>query len=1052
MKLQFKQQDFQIQAVNAVVDCFKGQELKTNRFTLERSRELIRKAKEAASGATKSFELETDLMEDIGYRNSPVQITESQLLENLHEVQERNDIRESEQIERPKGVKLGYNLTIEMETGTGKTYTYIRTMYELNKHYGWSKFIIIVPSIAIREGVFKSFEVTEDHFQELYGHKIKPFIYNSGRPQDIETFASDSRISVMIINTQAFSSPQIDKATGRLKENAGNRIYRELDQFGTRKPIEIIAQTNPILIIDEPQSVDGEQTLSSMQAFNPLFTLRYSATHKVDYNKIYRLDALDAYNKHLVKKIQVKGISLKGSTGTTGYLYLEQISLSTTKPPFAVLEFEKRGSEVPKKVRLKLSEGANLYELSGGIPAYKNMTITEINGYLNKVTIGGQEIFPGEILNDVDELTFRRIQIRETIQSHFQRERSLFEKGIKVLSLFFIDSVEKYRSYDDAGDPAPGDYAKIFEEEYNNVRSEFLDLFQGDYNDYLVDTDPGKVHKGYMPTSYVEYLKRDSAQRVHEGYFSIDKKGKSINPSVKRDSEESDDVSAYDLIMKDKVRLLSFDEPTRFIFSHSALKEGWDNPNVFQICALKSNEVGSTIRRRQEVGRGMRLCVNKNGTRLDYEMVGEQVHEINRLTIIASESYESFAKGLQSEIAATLKDRPQKADVAYFVDKVLRNESGETYRITKQDAELINKYLYKKEILDDDNNIVARDEIEQYKIELPEKFEPFKAAICNYLKQVYSGKAFKPEDERQTIILKTNRNFNRKEFQDLWEKINIKTVYEVQFDTAKLIQDCKNHINKDLQIADRSYQVQSGELQEGTREQMQDGVLMVQTARQNVRLKADVTSHATYDIVGEIESLTFLTRSTIVSILKSINPDKFLLLRKNPEEFIAKCGKLINEVKASLIINNIVYHKLDERHDAKTVFTNDKNALRNSELLKKHIYDYLTTDSTVEAEFAKALENSAEVVVYAKLPKSFYISTPVANYSPDWAIVLDKEKVRHIYFVTETKGSDSDSELRKIELLKIHCADEHFKEISGQEVRFSKVSSFDKLLEIVQLK
>lgn len=1042
MKLQFKQQDFQIQAINAVVDCFKGQELKTNRFTLERSRELIRMAKEAASGATKSLELETDLMEDIGYRNSPIQITELQLLENIHEVQERNEIRESEHVERPKGVKLGYNLTIEMETGTGKTYTYIRTMYELNKHYGWSKFIIIVPSIAIREGVFKSFEVTEDHFQELYGHKIKPFIYNSGKPQDIETFASDSRISVMIINTQAFNAKGADT----------RRIYQELDQFGTRKPIEIIAQTNPILIIDEPQSVDGEQTLSSMQDFNPLFTLRYSATHKVDYNKIYRLDALDAYNKHLVKKIQVKGISLKGSTGTTGYLYLEQISLSTTKPPYAVLEFEKRVGEGVKKVRQKLIEGTNLYELSGNIPAYKNMTISEINGNLNKVTIGGLEIFPGEILNDVDELTFRRIQIRETIQSHFQRERSLFEKGIKVLSLFFIDSVEKYRSYDDAGVPTPGDYANIFEEEYNNVRSEFLDLFQGDYNDYLVDSDPGKVHKGYMPTSYVEYLKRDSAQRVHEGYFSIDKKGKSIDPNVKRGSDESDDISAYDLIMKDKFRLLSFEEPTRFIFSHSALKEGWDNPNVFQICALKSNEVGSSIRRRQEVGRGMRLCVNKNGTRLDYEMVGEQVHEINKLTIIASESYESFAKGLQSEIAATLKDRPQKADVAYFVDKVLRNESGETYRITKQDAELINKYLFKKDILDEDNKIIARDEIEQYKIELPEKFEPFKAAICNYLKQVYSGKAFKPEDERQTIILKTNRNFTRKEFQDLWEKINIKTVYEVQFDTLLLIDDCKNRINKDLQIADRSYQVQSGELKEGTKEQMQEGVMMVQTARQNVRLKADMTINSAYDIVGEIESLTYLTRATIVAILKSIKPDKFLLLRKNPEEFIAKCGKIINEAKASLIINNIVYHKLDERHDAKTVFTNDKNALRNSELLKKHIYDYLTTDSTVEAEFAKALENSAEVVVYAKLPKSFYISTPIANYSPDWAIVLDKEKVRHIYFVTETKGSDSDSELRKIELLKIHCADEHFKEISGQEVRFSKVSSFDKLLEIVQLK
>lgn len=1041
MKLQFKEQDFQVQAVKAVVDCFIGQPLKTNRFTLERSTALIRKAKQAATGAAV---LDFEVEEEIGYRNSPVQVIESQILKNLHEVQKRNDLQESQEIQRPIGVKLGYNLTIEMETGTGKTYTYIRTMYELHKHYGWSKFIVIVPSIAIREGVFKSFEVTQDHFQELYGHKINPFIYNSGRPQDIENFASDSRISVMIINTQAFNASGAD----------ARRIYQELDQFGTRKPIDIIAQTNPILIIDEPQSVDGERTLKSMQDFNPLFTLRYSATHKVEYNKVYRLDALDAYNKRLVKKIQVKGINLKGSTGTTGYIYLEQISLSTTKPPFAVVEFEKRVGEGVKKVRQKLSEGANLYELSGNIPAYKNQTITEINGYQNKIVVGGQDIFPGDILNDKDESAFRRVQIRETILSHLQKEKQLFEKGIKVLSLFFIDSVDKYRGYDETGEQTLGEYARIFEEEYNNVRNEFLDLFQEEYNEFLKDTDPGKVHKGYMPSHYTEYLKRDDANKVHEGYFSIDKKGKTIDPTVKRGSEESDDISAYDLIMKDKERLLSFEEPTRFLFSHSALKEGWDNPNVFQICALKNAEGGSQTRRRQEVGRGMRLCVNKNGNRLDFESVGDQVHEINKLTVVASESYEAFAKGLQSEIAATLKDRPQKAEVEYFVGKLVHNEKEEEHRLTEDDAKKLNKVLYKHDVIDENDKITTqgRELIEQNKMPLPEHLEPYRESVGKLLKSIYTGEPFKPEDERQTIVLNVNPNFKKKEFQALWEKISLKTIYEVKFDTEKLITDSKVRINAQLNIGDRVYEVKTGELEDGTKEQMQEGSLVRESQRQLLKLKNDLFTNAVYDIVGEIETLTNLTRSTIVAILKSIKEEKFLLLRKNPEEFIAKCSKLINEVKASLIINNIVYHKIDERHDAKTVFTNDKSAIRNSELLKKHIYDYLTSDSKIESDFAKALENSTEVVVYAKLPKSFYISTPVANYSPDWAIVFDKEKVRHIYFVAESKGSDSDMDLREIEKLKIHCATEHFKEISGNEVKFEKVSSYDKLLEIVQLK
>lgn len=1047
MKLQFKQQDFQIEAVQAVVNCFERQPLKTNRFTLERSKELIKKAKLAALG-TQTLGYDTDILEDIGYRNSPVQLSDNQMLQNINAVQQNNNLLLSAQIERPAGVNLGFNLTIEMETGTGKTYTYIRTMYELHKHYGWSKFIVIVPSIAIREGVFSAFNITRDHFQELYGHKINPFIYNSGRPQDIENFASDSRISVIIINTQAFA------ARG---ENA-RRIRMELDQFGTRRPIDIIAQTNPILIIDEPQSVgrQGSVTLKSLEEFKPILTLRYSATHAQgeEYNKIYRLDALDAYNKKLVKKIQVKGISIKGIAGTDAYCYLEQIVLSTNKPPTAKFEFNKRSGDSIKRVRMNLALGANLFELSGGIPAYQHMSITEIDGYNNKIVLGGIELFPGDILNNINEHDFRRIQIRETIISHLEKEKELFYSDVKVLSLFFIDSVEKYRTYDDDNNPQLGEYAKIFEEEYRNLVNNFIDLFHQDYNDYLLQNNASDVHKAYMPSAYEAFLKRDTADQIHNGYFSIDKKGRAVNPGLSRGSDDSDDISAYDLIMKDKERLLSFDEPTRFIFSHSALKEGWDNPNVFQICALKNPDVGSENRRRQEVGRGMRLCVNKLGIRLDFDLLGDRVHHINKLTVIASEKFESFAKGLQAEIAASLKDRPQKAEVNYFTAKLLTNELGQSYRIAEEDARKLQFKLIQSQVIDEDYNITAlgRDLIEQQKVALPPSLTPFSDAVHKLLKSIYSVDLFKPEDERKAVSLHPNSNFAKKEFQDLWDKISFKSIYEVNFDTDKLITDSQSKINSDLYVSNRFFEVKTGELETGSKQDMESQNVIKETERTVTKIKNDLYTNVVYDLVGEIEARTHLKRQTIAAILKSISPAKFALMRVNPEEFIARAAHLINEVKSSLIINNIVYHKLENKHDAKTVFTNDKQWLNNNQLLKKHIYDYLLSDSQTESNFANALENATDVVVYAKLPKSFYIATPIENYSPDWAIVFDKEKVRHIYFVAETKGSDDDLQLREIEKLKIHCASKHFESVSNGSVKFSKISSYDKLLEIIQLK
>jgi type III restriction enzyme len=1044
MQLQFKEQQFQLNAVQAVVDCFAGQKKETTHFTLERSKDLLRQAEIVASGGGEQVGLE--LAESIGYRNRPLQISEQQFLQNIKDVQARNEILKSEKLERPAKAKHGYNLTIEMETGTGKTYTYIRTMYELHEQYGWSKFIIVVPSIAIREGAFKSFEVTQNHFQEIFGHKISPFIYNSSRPQDIESFASDSRISVMIINTQAFNA----------KGKDARRIYMELDQFGTRRPIEIISQTNPILIIDEPQSVDGEKTLEGMQDFNPLFTLRYSATHKVEYNKVFRLDALDAYNNKLVKKIQVKGINLKGFTGTTGYLYLEGIIISPTKSPLALIEYEKRSGQQVKRVRERLAEGANLFQLSGEMPQYKNYVVKNIDGYHNKIEINGKELFASEAIGNVDEKALRRIQIRETIISHLEKEKQLFDQGIKVLSLFFIDSVEKYKTYNAQGEEEPGEYAKLFEEEYNLVRSDYIDLFNQEYNDFLETSDPGNSHKGYMPTDYQKYLERDNAAHVHNGYFSIDKKNKLVNPETKKakkgEEAESDDITAYELIMKDKERLLSFSEPTRFLFSHSALKEGWDNPNVFQICALKNSD--AIIRRRQEVGRGMRLCVNDRGVRLDYETIGDAVHEVNKLTVIASESYESFAKGLQQEIADTLKDRPKKADVGFFTGKLLVNNEGLQMRLNESEALKLNKFLYKKEILDDDDRITieGREKIERNTVPLPEHLETFRTSIVKILKSIYSSEALHIENANAGLTISVNRNFARDEFQKLWNKINIKTIYEVRFDTEKLIADSKNKINAELSISERTYEVKSGELERTTtKEHLENLESFKQTSRTTKKLNTPVDTNTRYDLIGEIVTLTNLTRSTVVEILKKIHPQKFVLFQKNPEEFIARTSKFMNEVKASLIYNNIVYHKTEERHDAKTVFTNTKSVLRQSELLKKHIYDYLTTDSKIENTFAKQLEDATEVTVYAKLPKSFYVTTPIANYSPDWAIVFDKEHVRHIYFVAETKGSESDLELREIEKLKLHCAEKHFQEISGLEVHFAKISTYEKLLELVDL-
>lgn len=1009
MKIKFKEQEFQLDAVQAVIDCFKGQINEPSKFTLDR-------------GRTKNIlEGQIYFIDEEGFKNKPIEITEVDVLENIKKVQLKNGLKPSDKLEGK------YNLTIEMETGTGKTYTYIRTMYELYRSYGWSKFIVVVPSIAIREGVYKTFQMTEDHFMNLYGTKIRYFIYNSKQLHKIDQFASDAGINVMIINSQAFN------ARGR----DARKIYRELDEFASRKPIDIIAQTNPIVVIDEPQSVEGKKTKEALKLFNPLFTLRYSATHKEDFNKIYRLDALDAYNKKLVKKIKVKGISVKGSTGTNEYIYFEGIDLSKKNKPIVKLEFEiKEKTGIKRKIR-NVYEDFNVYEHSNFMEQYKGYRVAEINGYKNTITFtNGVTLHAGEVQGDVSEINFRRIQIRETIKSHFERERELFSKGIKVLSLFFIDEVAKYRQYDDNGEQVNGEYGKIFEEEYMNILNEYITLFD----------DP-----------YIEYLKNIDVKETHDGYFSIDKQGRLIDPKAKGKEKLSDDESAYDLIMKNKERLLSFNEPVRFIFSHSALREGWDNPNVFQICTLKHSD--STMRKRQEVGRGLRLCVDQEGNRIDGETPGINVHDINVLTVIASESYESFAKELQSEIAKTLFDRPQKANVEFFLNNVIKNAREEELFIDETLANILHRSFIRNRYVDDNDNLTEKyyKDLEKDKIELPEEFKDFKEGVVQLVGKIFTeGTTPLVDDGRAENIkeLKVNENFKKKEFKELWNKINIKTAYYVDFNTDELIRNCIINLDKDLRVSNLTYQVKVGEMKSiSSKEELEKGESFKVKESEMDKDYSKIKTTLKYDLIGKLVDETKLTRKAIVKILTGIKPNTFYLFRKNPEEFILKASRIINEQKATMIIEHITYNPIDEAFD-KTIFTNNnlKGTLGKDAIeVRKHIYDYVVIDSNVEKKFAEELDTSKEVCVYAKLPKGFFIPTPVGDYNPDWAIVFNEGKVKHIYFIAETKGTLESLKLRTddIEKAKIHCAKEHFKRISNGTVKYEAVGSYEMLMEKV---
>ncbi len=1034
----FKVMPYQTAAVDAVLGCFEGQ-LRQERITYK-----------IDPGRQNSGKLDLDE----GFRNADIQLNEAQLLANIQKVQRRQNLPISKSLKnymdaekqnkdgtlknKPNTYKPGaaLNLDVEMETGTGKTYCYIKSIFEMNKRYGWSKFIIMVPSIAIREGVQQTFSSTADHFAQSYGgKKVRFFIYSS-KPADlnkIEHFSSDATINVMIINIQAFNARGADN----------RRIYDELDDFQSRRPIDVISSNRPILILDEPQKMEGKATLEALPKFKPLFIMRYSATHKTIHNKIHRLDALDAYNQKLVKKISVRGIQVKGLAGTNAYLYLEGIDISR-QAPVARIEIEKRlASGQIKRTLRRLNFRDDLKVESGGMDQYDGFTISQIDYNNDTVEFtNGHILHAGQASGDVSEHDIRRIQIRETIKAHLDKEKQLYALGIKVLSLFFIDQVAKYRDYNQ--EDTKGDYARIFEEEYRLLKEEYL-------NELAIDNE-----------EYRKYLADIDATETHRGYFAIDKKSKrQIDPKTKmvKDDETghkvetTDDVDAYDLILKDKKRLLSRGEPTRFIFSHSALREGWDNPNVFVMCMLKHSE--HSISRRQEVGRGLRISVDQHGERQDNPAT---VHETNVLTVVASESYKEFVTGLQTEIVNTLSARPTKATEKYFTNKVLNTDDGDI-TVTPDMARQIYRYLIKNDYTNDSDEITQtyNEAKESDTLEaLPEELQPYAEQVIKLIDSVLNPSSFgNLEDGRKPKTNPLNDNFEKKAFQELWQRINRKAVYRVEFDSSELVQKCISALDSELRVSPLTYVIEQGEQGDLlTDQELKDGDGFAKRRSETLSGKS-AHSHVKYDLLGNLAEKVQLTRKTVAEILTSVQKATFDQFNSNPEHFISEAARIMQEQKATAVIEQLQYDEVSDRYDVDIFTANQtrQDFSKATEKLKKHVYDYCVVDSKIERSFVEELDISDEVVVYAKLPRGFQIPTPVGSYNPDWAISFQKGSVRHIYFVAETKGSMSKMMLRPMEEKRIECARKFFDHISQSvqedQVKYDMVNDYAKLMGVV---
>ena len=1057
MKLKFKNQEFQEAATAAVCDVFNGQPYHDpNKYTVdpgvkkEVSSLGVTEAQslpglEVLTQTTMDFQDEPD----VGYKNAEIELLPADLQKNLHEVQDRQNLEHS------KGGALGDRalpeLEVEMETGTGKTFVYIKTIFELNKRYGWSKFIIIVPGIAIREGVKKSLDIMADKFQNDYGKVAKTYVYNSAHPQDVLDFSTNADIQVLVMNVQAFNARGKD----------ARRIYMELDEFASRKPIDMIAANRPILILDEPQKMEGKATNEMLPLFHPLMILRYSATHKTIRNLVYRLDAIDAFEQKLVKKIEPVCIDVTNRAGVYAYVYCAEIRPGKDGPE-ALLEFQvqrKTGKIVNETKVVRMND--DLKELSKGVDAYQGryrvIGLNAKDGYGILEFENGLTLIPGQVTGDVSEKELRRIQIREAIKAHLDKETQLFTQGVKVLTLFFIDKVANYRVYADDNEGSSGEYAVMFEEEYTRAINERLSALEG------VGIDP----------ALKKYWEGIAAAKTHAGYFAEDKKHRLVDSKDGKESES--DTSAYDLILKNKEQLLSLSEPVRFIFSHSALREGWDNPNVFVMCPLKKPDSGNDVARRQEVGRGLRLCVDQNGERQDDPTT---VHDVNILTVVANEEFSTYVNGLQKEIMEACARRPVLADASFFKGKVLKAEvevkktvveNGQKvektvketikHQISETEAKAINKWLYKNDFVDDNDNILpawreARDAgtIPDFPPTL-ESLKPFAEEVMTLVDSVRDPNAAKKFIQpNRPKPLTTNKNFAKDEFKELWKRINHKAAYTVEFSSDELIRKAIEALDRQIDIPKLTYTVKKATQTAGN--------AFAAGAHESHKVDEHYTDTGVkYDLIGKVAEGTVLTRKTVRAILAGMQKFRFEQFKNNPEKFIAEVIRIINEQKATMIVEHIQYHILEDTYSS-DIFTKNQMILPahmapirdDGKPLQKHIYDYIMTDSTVERNFAKDLDNSSEVVVYAKLPGGFTIPTPVGSYNPDWAIAFQEGKVKHMYFVAETKGTLEEMKLKGIEKAKIECAGKFFRALGTKGVQYHvtyrKVATYTDLMNM----
>ncbi|EAB5481996.1 type III restriction endonuclease subunit R [Salmonella enterica] len=996
MKIQFDANlDYQRQAIESVTGVFAGQEICQTNFTVA--------PLQSWEEGTLFYGTQEDSL-GIGNR---LRLLDEDIHANIRKIQLKNGLAPSEDFDS----KGGINLTVEMETGTGKTYVYLRTVFEMNRLYGFTKFIIVVPSIAIKEGVQKSLEITANHFKELYENvSFDYFTYDSSKLADVRNFATSPDIQIMVINIDAFRKSFTDPE----QENKANIIHRAHDRMTGAKPIEFIQQTNPIVIVDEPQSVDTtDKSKEAIGSLNPMCTLRYSATHVEKHHMLYKLDSVDAYEQKLVKQIEVAGIDVKDGHNKA---YIKLISVNNKKSPIsAKIEIDarlKNGSIKRKEVTV--TSGADLLDAkySGGRDVYDGYIIEDIyceqgNEYIS-FTSKPDILKLGQALGEVDPDEFKRLQIRKTIEEHLDKEMRLRPQGIKVLSLFFIDKVANYRWYDEDGNPQKGKFALMFEEEYERAirKPKYSQLFEG------ADLDT-------------------AAQGVHNGYFSVDKKKDSSGNEMVKDSsgKTAADESAYNLIMKDKEKLLSFDSKLKFIFSHSALKEGWDNPNVFQICTL--NETTSVIKKRQEIGRGLRICVNQNG---------ERVHgfAVNTLTVMANESYEQFAEQLQKEIENEEGIKFGVVEKHLFANIVVPVDDHNHEYLGTEASKQLWEHLQSEGHIDSKGKVQdsLKVSLKNGTLVLPEAFQPHAAQIVSVLKKVSGNLNIKNRDDKAKVSL-NKAVYLSPEFQALWDRIKYKTTFRVDFHTNALIEKCAEEIKINLQVgkARFTYRKAKTEIDRG-------GV-----HTQQVQETTSVYESRAFDLpdlITYLQNETNLTRRTIVAIInKSGRLESF---KNNPQKFIEQAANIIKSQMRLFIVDGIKYQKIgDDQFYGQELFeTNELFGYLKDNMVKaeKSVFDHVVYDSDIELEFASAFERNEDIKLYAKLPGWFKIDTPLGGYNPDWAVLIEQDGKDKLYFVVETKSTLFSVERRPEENAKIKCGYAHF-EALGDDVKFTVSNSMD---------